>query len=1031
MGSVAEGKGVPILGRSLILLVAVAVVALAGAVGPASAQTDPCPETNPTDISPCGPIYVLPQWSNTAGWDAGPYYATIQAGDLDGDGDDELLGRGIAGMYVYEWNAAAGQWQLLSQGTSGAAFGALSDVQGWDAPNYYPTIQTADLDGDGDGELLARNAVGLHVYQWHASTHSFAQSGQPLAAMSDSSFAEPEYYTTIQTADLDGQGGDEVLARSEFGIDVYSWSGGQWTQVSTGDPNLSDLESWNQVQYYSTIQTANVDGQPGAELVARSAGGVEVWAWDESTTSFNQLGGALGPTSDGNDWNEVQYYSTIQTGDLDGDGAAELIGRGAGGMVVWKWDSGAAAFEQLGGELSVFSDDQGWAHPQYYLTIQTAQIDTKTPGVELLARGEAGIFTFSWSDATDSFTALNIGVPSLADEPWADPGMYQTIQTANVDGAPGAELIARGVYGMRTWDWSESGSTWVRPLPYGSFPAFAGVEAAAYTELNTFLGIQVGTVRDAFASPDTTPNTTTLNQYQSSLAGRCTNETSASPPTYASCSPPSGSGVSASAWTAVSNEIIAELYWAQQLLSYFNGAASAQQSLFDDEDGEFPAIANDLQLAEAQSQSIDANYLDVFSYVIDSLGLVIGLFDGTAEVGGLIELTADAIGAAADASDIPSGTVANQTYDAIQDQVVKNQETAEDTLNAQATYARGDYGLLRTVGALVAGQVLTFDAAAAQSAGRQAFALWVYQGFLPTVASIYNVSGCQDSIEPYVTTSCTPPPAGPYIQGGGSAGENFTAILDSTQTACKGVQVYKSVTEYCSFVTPPSGIVSIIWNAISSSCTYNPTSGSAWTYGCALAVPSTDLFGNQNGWTFPVLNCAPGYCSNGSANLAGTIRRARAAAIPGRSGSVTLSAVLPGAGNFDLADATARVDYLLATAAGGDLLLAAPQTPALPLELGIRSRHGTQGVTLSTPSRSRPSASMRVSRHRDDLLLALTIQSVQLDDPGDCSDGVTDELATKIVVIDSNDRLAGVSSKAAWKCRSPGQGLVRTLSLGN
>ena len=73
---------------------------------------------------------------------------------------------------------------------------------------------------------------------------------------------------------------------------------------------------------------------------------------------------------------------------------------------------------------------------------------------------------------------------------------------------------------------------------------------------------------------------------------------------------------------------------------------------------------------------------------------------------------------------------------------------------------------------------------------------------------------------------------------------------------------------------------------------------------------------------------------------------------------------------------------------------------------------------------------MRVSRRGDDLVLALTIQSVQLDDPGDCSDGLTDELATRILVSDSNDRLAGVSSTAAWKCRAPGPGLVRTLSLG-
>ena len=98
--------------------------------------------------------------------------------------------------------------------------------------------------------------------------------------------------------------------------------------------------------------------------------------------------------------------------------------------------------------------------------------------------------------------------------------MYQTIQTADVDGKPGSELIARGVYGMRAWAWSAAQSTWVRPLPVRQLPAFTGARGGCVHGAE-HVPRHPGRDRPRRSSRIRTRRRTrrTLGQYQSSLAG--------------------------------------------------------------------------------------------------------------------------------------------------------------------------------------------------------------------------------------------------------------------------------------------------------------------------------------------------------------------------------------------------------------------------------------------------------------------------------------------------------------------------------
>jgi hypothetical protein len=107
-------------------------------------------------------------FSDAQGWGYPWCYETIQTADIDGDGADELLGRGWAGIETYDFNAGGNPWEPLPVTNA-----VWPDAYGWANPQYYMTIQTADVDGDGDDELLGRGGYGIETFDFNASTNSW------------------------------------------------------------------------------------------------------------------------------------------------------------------------------------------------------------------------------------------------------------------------------------------------------------------------------------------------------------------------------------------------------------------------------------------------------------------------------------------------------------------------------------------------------------------------------------------------------------------------------------------------------------------------------------------------------------------------------------------------------------------------------------------------------------------------------------------------------------------------------------------
>jgi hypothetical protein len=123
-----------------LVLAAVLLGWLVGA-SPAAAA---CPSANPSYFDACGPTFTTPMWGDAAGWTDPSKYSTIQLADVNGDGKDELLGRGDAGIEIWTFDTSVGQWrpQLNANAlpqvlTDFHSPHPTDDTLGWRQHEYY------------------------------------------------------------------------------------------------------------------------------------------------------------------------------------------------------------------------------------------------------------------------------------------------------------------------------------------------------------------------------------------------------------------------------------------------------------------------------------------------------------------------------------------------------------------------------------------------------------------------------------------------------------------------------------------------------------------------------------------------------------------------------------------------------------------------------------------------------------------------------------------------------------------------------
>jgi len=367
----------------------------------------------------------------------------------------KALWQGSFLLLVFLWPASASSQSRALPQTPQVALSALSDGLGWKQPRYYSTIQVSDLDGDGQSELLARWIDGLNIYRFENGT--LVRHSQ-IAALSDNAgFYEPSWYSTIRAGVLEPKLGlADIIAREGDGIHVFRYNRDKhiWNELganATVRPfanNDAGGTDWTQPQYYSTIQLADVTGDGSAELVGRGRGGMQVWRWS-AAQGWNQIlaGGTL---TDDEGFNKEPYYTSIQLADIDRDGAAELIARAPAGVRTYKWSkSGWVNISSYG----PFRDDPNFLSSKQYKSVHTIVDASGQAWLYGLTSGffgpdDGAIQVHRWNQNRWQ-VVQTIPLPGTG---WSRESQSTTLTAADIQGNTDPEFLARGPGGLYAFD---------------------------------------------------------------------------------------------------------------------------------------------------------------------------------------------------------------------------------------------------------------------------------------------------------------------------------------------------------------------------------------------------------------------------------------------------------------------------------------------------------------------------------------------------------------------------------------------------
>ncbi len=196
------------------------------------------------------------------------YGVRVAAGDVDGDGVDEIItGAGpgaVFGPHVRAFDLVGTIVQPIS-GINYFAYGTLK---------FGVNVACGDLDGDGVDEIVTGAGPGA-VFGPHVRAFSYHGGGvNPMPGVSYFAYGTLKYGVNVACGDLDGDGIDEIVTGAGpgeiFGPHVRGWNvdGG----VASPIPGVSFF-AFGTDSYGVNVGCGDVDGDRRAEIITGAGPG--------------------------------------------------------------------------------------------------------------------------------------------------------------------------------------------------------------------------------------------------------------------------------------------------------------------------------------------------------------------------------------------------------------------------------------------------------------------------------------------------------------------------------------------------------------------------------------------------------------------------------------------------------------------------------------------------------------------------------------------------------------------------------------
>jgi hypothetical protein len=246
------------------------------------------------------PSHVPPLMRGTSGH---PGYGGLRIGDFDADGDLETLVAGYNG--IYELTRAAG----------GGYEQAWADFLAFGNADFPTAMAAGDVVGNNRAEIFV--AYGSTIVM---------RSGTDRAIAARLELPVPTNYmcSQLELADLDGNGSEELVCLATYFTDSNPDALG--TILVLAADTLTVVKQYPLGTYGAFLAVGNVDNDAALELVTAAG-----YVFD---------GIAAAGASFAAQWpNPPVFGWTVESGDVDGDGIAEIIGLDNGGSVIRAFDA--------------------------------------------------------------------------------------------------------------------------------------------------------------------------------------------------------------------------------------------------------------------------------------------------------------------------------------------------------------------------------------------------------------------------------------------------------------------------------------------------------------------------------------------------------------------------------------------------------------------------------------------------------------------------------------------------------------------
>jgi hypothetical protein len=270
----------------------------------------------------------------------------IQAADFDGDGDQDVLG------IVLDLDSAGEKLALYRNDGSGNFTEERQDCNGWQWCKLKP-IKVGDLDGDGDPDLLVYDSY-TSTLAWWSNNGSGVFTQIPIETISEPPEPGYSYGSSniqgINFGDIDNDGDIDV----QYGVLNFSYNISPFTINYTyktywwrndGGAFLTKItvdQSSDNNFFAAEMTVADMDSDGDDDLVSAPVGASNqlVWYRFDGGTSFTKF------TIDTSDTDPV---SALRAADMDGDGDTDLVASRttAGVDAAWWRNDGGGSFSKF------------------------------------------------------------------------------------------------------------------------------------------------------------------------------------------------------------------------------------------------------------------------------------------------------------------------------------------------------------------------------------------------------------------------------------------------------------------------------------------------------------------------------------------------------------------------------------------------------------------------------------------------------------------------------------------------------------